>query len=265
VIQFSRYVPLLAERGARVSFLAPQRLHALLRGLPGDIGLSSAASPGDAFDFRCALMSLPSRAGLYRTKTPLPFPYLAVDQKRSAHWRQRLKEHGFKIGIAWQGTRWRGAPAGIVGRWMKLAEFYPLSRISEVRLISLQRGEGSEQLAELHRDMRVETLGDDLDSGPDAFADTAAAMQHLDLIISCDTAIAHLAGALGRPAWIALQHVPEWRWGLTGHTTPWYPSVRLFRQPTRGDWPSVFARIAAELQTLIHQSSFLDSPLRPAP
>jgi tetratricopeptide (TPR) repeat protein len=247
VLQFGRFVPLLAQKGAQVGFLAPERLHALLKHLPGNIRLLSPASAGDAFDFYCALMSLPSRLNLHRTKTPLAFPYLAVDPARSAQWRHRLGGHGFKIGIAWQGTRWRGGPAGIVGRWMKLAEFYPLSRVPDVRLISLQRGEGTEQLTALPGGMTVETLGDDFDSGPDAFADTAAAMQHLDLIISCDTAIAHLAGALNRPTWIALQHVPEWRWGLSGDTSPWYPSVRLFRQPRRGDWSSVFAEMAAEL------------------
>jgi hypothetical protein len=192
-------------------------------------------------------MSLPSKLDFHRTKATLAFPYLAVDPDRSAEWRRRLGSHSFKIGIAWQGNRWRGAPAGIVGRWMKLAELQPLSQVPGVRLIDLQKGEGTEQLAALPHGLRVETLGDDFDSGPDAFADTAAVMQHLDLIVSCDTAIAHLAGALGRPTWIALQHVPEWRWGLAGDTTPWYPSVRLFRQPKRGDWGSVFVQMAAEL------------------
>jgi hypothetical protein len=132
-----------------------------------------------------------------------------------------------------------------------LAEFQPLSQIPGVRLISLQKNQGVEQVAALPAGMTVQTLGEDFDAGPDAFADTAAVMQHVDLIISCDTSIAHVAGTLGRPAWIALKHVPEWRWMLAGGASPWYPSVRLFRQQTRGDWNAVFREIAAELSAVL--------------
>jgi ADP-heptose:LPS heptosyltransferase len=116
-----------------------------------------------------------------------------------------------------------------------------------VRLISLQKNNGVEQLENLPAGMRVETLGDDFDSGLDAFIDTAAAMECVDLIITADTAIAHLAGALARPTWVALKHVPDWRWLLDRSDSPWYPTMKLFRQPSPGDWPSVFADIEAEL------------------
>src|SRR6185295_6228418 len=145
----------------------------------------------------------------------------------------------------------RGGPAGIVGRWMKLAEFHPLAQIPNVRLISLQKNEGVDQLRGLPAGMNVETLGDDFDTGPDAFADTAAVMLHLDLVITCDTSIAHVAGALGRPTWVMLQFVPEWRWMLEGSTSPWYPTVRLFRQTQRRDWRSVFGEMTAKLTKLI--------------
>jgi hypothetical protein len=95
--------------------------------------------------------------------------------------------------------------------------------------------------------LRIETLGGDFDAGPDAFLDAAAVMQCLDLIVTSDTSVAHLAGALGRPVWVSLQHVPDWRWLLQGETCHWYPTMRLFRQPRRGDWASVFARIAARI------------------
>jgi hypothetical protein len=98
--------------------------------------------------------------------------------------------------------------------------------------------------------MTVETLGDNFDAGPQAFADAVAVAEHLDLIITCDTSIAHVMGARGRPTWIALKYVPEWRWRLTGSGSPWYPTARLFRQQTRGDWSAVFREMAAELSRM---------------
>ena len=251
IIQFSRYLPMLSERGAAVSFQVPEKMHALLAGLPGGIRLIAQAAADDRFDFHCGAMSLPSRLDDNLSNIPFPAPYLSVDPGRATEWRRRLGEHGFKIGISWQGTRWRGGPAGIVGRWMKLAEFHPLAQIPNVRLISLQKNEGVDQLRGLPAEMNVETLGDDFDTGPDAFADTAAVMLHLDLVITCDTSIAHVAGALGRPTWVMLQFVPEWRWMLEGSTSPWYPTVRLFRQTQRRDWRSVFGEMTAKLTKLI--------------
>src|SRR5262249_25865036 len=107
-------------------------------------------------------------------------------------------------------------------------------------------------------DCQIETLGDDFDSGPDAFVDTAAAMESLDLIITSDTSIAHLAGALARPTWVALKRVPDWRWMLDREDSPWYPTMRLFRQPERDDWRSVFAAIERELRSL-HSFPFVEA------
>lgn len=250
IILFSRYLLQLAETGANVAFLVPDNLRGILSGLPGGIRLLSSVGRDDRFDFRCALMSLPYRLAANLTDIPLPIPYLAVDPQRSLSWGQRLGPQGFKVGIAWQGALWHGG-AAIVGRSIPLPEFRPLSQIPGVRLISLQKNHGVEQLAALPAGMNVETLGENFDAGPDAFADTAAVMQHLDLIVTCDTSIAHLAGALGRPAWIALKHVPEWRWMLDGSASPWYPSVRLFRQPARGDWSAVFRDIASQLRAVL--------------
>ena len=122
-----------------------------------------------------------------------------------------------------------------------------MARIPGIRLISLQKHHGLDQLATAPAELRVETLGDEFDSGPDAFVDTAAIMQCLDLVITSDTAIPHLAGALGRPVWVGLQHVPDWRFLLTGETSAWYPTMRLFRQERRGDWSGVFAQMAERL------------------
>jgi hypothetical protein len=121
-------------------------------------------------------------------------------------------------------------------------------------LISLQKGEGLHHLADVPKDVRVETLGDDFDSGPDAFVDTAAVMSSLDIVITADTSIAHLAGALGHNTWVALKYVPEWRWMLDRTDSPWYPTMRLFRQSTRNDWAPVFANIAQELRSFVRTS-----------
>jgi ADP-heptose:LPS heptosyltransferase len=124
-----------------------------------------------------------------------------------------------------------------------------------VRLISLHRGSGEAQLAGLPDGMTVETLGAEFDSGPDAFLDSAAVMEVCDLVITSDTAIAHLAGALGRPAWVALRHVPDWRW-LFGRPeyqdrSPWYPTLRLYRQSTSGDWAGLFRRIESNVRRMV--------------
>ena len=120
--------------------------------------------------------------------------------------------------------------------------------------ISLQKTHGLDQLRNLPADTTVETLGDGSDNGPDAFIDTAAVMSHLDLIITSDTSIAHVAGALGRPTWVALKYVPDWRWLLDRDDTPWYPTMRLFRQQTRDDWSTGFREMAVELDTILSKA-----------
>ena len=123
-----------------------------------------------------------------------------------------------------------------------------MAAIPGVRLISLQKGEGSEQLDRLPAGMTVERLGEDFDAGDGAFIDTAAVMEACDLVITMDTSIVHLAGALGRPTWTALKSVPEWRWLLERPDSPWYPTMTLYRQPRFGDWDSVFAAMASDLK-----------------
>jgi hypothetical protein len=118
-------------------------------------------------------------------------------------------------------------------------------------LISLQKDHGLGQLAELPEDLIIETLGEDFDNGPDAFVDTAAVMSGLDLVITSDTSIAHLAGALARPTWIALQYLPLWAWMFDREDSPWYPTVRLFRQSERDNWNPVFAKMERELRSLV--------------
>src|SRR5262249_47534692 len=137
-----------------------------------------------------------------------------------------------------------------------------ITRIPGVRVISLQYKDGLDQLAQLPPDAAIETLDDDFNRGPDAFVDTAAVISNLDLVISCCTAVAHLAGAMGRPAWVALKHVPAGGWWGDGDESPGYPGLRLFGQPARGDWTSVFARIERELHPLLDQLSAAHLPHR---
>jgi len=136
-------------------------------------------------------------------------------------------------------------------RSIRLAEFIPLAALPRVRLISLQKYHGLDQLCVVPPACKIETLGDSFENGPDAFVEAAAVMESLDLIITCDTSVAHLAGALGRPTWLALKHVPDWRWMLDRDDSPWYPTMRLFRQPERDDWRSVFAMMELELRSRI--------------
>ena len=175
---------------------------------------------------------------------PANVAYLRAEPELAEKWAARIGPAGVKIGIVWQGNP--NAEADMA-RSMPLEAFAPLAATPGARLISLQKGFGVEQLADPPPGLRVETLGEDFDAGPDAFVDAAAAMTHLDLVVTCDTAIAHLAGALGRPVWVALKKDAEWRWLRDRDDSPWYPTMRLFRQKQRGDWSGVFADMAARL------------------
>jgi hypothetical protein len=192
-------------------------------------------------------MSLPYRFRTELATIPAATPYLAAEAERIAHWKQVVGDRGFKVGIAWQGNP---NVKMDIGRSLPLREFLPLSQLEGVRLISLQKDAGYDQIANLPAGMQVETLGAEFDSGPDAFVDTAAVMQSMDLIVTSDTSIPHLAGALRRPVWVALKKVPEWRFMLGRNDSPWYPDMKLFRQTAAGEWRSVFERIADELRQL---------------
>ncbi len=247
VLQFSRYLLALSSMGAQVTFYVRANIHRLLRSLGAKIRLTESHQPGARYDYQCALMSLPAAFGANFVHAPTKFPYLAAEAPLVRKWRRRIGDHGLKIGIAWQGSLAKNADRG---RSMPLRFFQAIGAVPGVRLISLQKGFGSEQIADLPATMVVETFDSDMDQGADAFTDTAAVMTCLDLIVTCDTSIAHLAGALGRPVWLALKRVAEWRWLLDRTDTPWYPTMKLYRQPSRDDWASVFDRIAADVAGL---------------
>ena len=195
------------------------------------------------FDYHVPLLSLPLAFKTTLQSLPNRVPYLSADPALVTKWRTRIGARGVRIGVCWQGSRNKID----FGRSFPLRHFEAISKIDHVRLISLHRGEGEDQLADLPEGMAVEMPGDDFDSGPDAFVDTAAVMMSCDLVITSDTAVAHLAGALGVKTWVALKYVPDWRWLLDREDSPWYPATRLFRQTSEGDWAGVFNSMKNEL------------------
>jgi tetratricopeptide (TPR) repeat protein len=243
-LQFSRYLALAQAQAARVVFAPQQRLKRLLQGLSPKVEVIDQKTAPENFDFHTPLLSMPLAFGTLPDTVPADIPYLQAEPALVEKWAARIGSHGYRIGICWSG----GTNFGLGQRFFPLAALASIAALPGVRLISLQTGNGLEQLATLPPGMTVETLGEDFDAGADAFIDTAAILPSLDLVISCDTSVAHLAGAMGRPCWVALKRQPEWRWGTEGDTTPWYPTMTLFRQAGFGDWDSVFAAMTAKLK-----------------
>jgi tetratricopeptide (TPR) repeat protein len=246
-IQFARYLPALKDLGAYVSYLARRKLHRLFHTLNGSITLLSEIPQNSRFDFQCPLMNLPGVFENLGLPIPNKTPYLAAEPGRVAKWKSRIGDHGFRIGIIWQGNQ----DDGFYVRSYPPYALQPLAEIPGVRLISLQINGGTEQLENLPPGMRIERLDPDFDTGEDAFVDSAAVIEVLDLIITCDTSIAHLSGALGRPIWIALSEAPEWRWQRHRDDSVWYPTARLFRQEEKDDWKSLFLRMAGALAEVL--------------
>jgi tetratricopeptide (TPR) repeat protein len=244
-LQFIRYAALVRERGGTVIVQCQQALLPLLRRCPGIDRLIPDGGTFPGFAVQAPLMSLGGIFGTTLATIPASVPYLFADPDLVEHWRLQLAPvRGLRVGIAWQGSK---THAWDRHRSIPPEQFGVLARLPGVRLISLQKGDQ----AEAGRGAPVLSLGRRLDEDAGPFMDTAAIMQNLDLVITADTAIAHLAGALGVPVWVGLCAAPDWRWLLQGETSPWYPTMRLFRQWVPGDWEDVFTRLAAELQRLL--------------
>jgi tetratricopeptide (TPR) repeat protein len=242
-IQFIRYAPLVKRYGARVVVQCQKPLLRLLASCPGIDVLIGQGDSLPAFDVHAPLLSLPGILKTALDSVPATVPYLSAAPPLVERWREELgKLDGLKIGVGWQG---RPTHLGDCFRSIPLARFGALARIPGVRLISLQKGAGVEQLQEASDRFLITEAGSRLED----FMDTAAVMMNLDLVIACDTALVHLAGALGVPVWVALPLSSDWRWLLDRNDSPWYPTMRLFRQKKLGDWASVFE----ELSTAIRQ------------
>jgi hypothetical protein len=242
-IQFFRFAIVLEKRGARVILSVQDELVRLLRDSGHPIEIVGAAGIPQVFDYHIPLSSLPLALNSGADLLAHTVPYIRPEAARTLRWRQRIGPEGLKVGISWQGTVGRDDR-----RAFPLTAFDALTDIDGVRLISLQKGTGSEQLAAHRSNERpgIETLNG-FDEGPDAFFDTVAILSSLDLVITLDSALAHLAGASGRPVWVALQRVPDWRWQLRRGDSPWYPTMRLFRQQVAGGWGHPFTQIRQAL------------------
>ena len=246
ILQFIRYASLVEQRGGRVLVEAPARLMPLLRTCPGIDQLIAQGTDPPPFDVHALLLSLPALLGTRLATVPANTPYLTADPALVEKWRVELSGvTGFKVGIAWQGN-----PSQQTDRLRSVAltGFAPVAAVEGVHIYSLQKGAGTEQLGSVANCFSITDLGSRLDETTGAFMDTAAVLMNLDLVITVDTAMAHLAGALGVPVWLALSFAPDWRWLRERPDSPWYFSMRLFRQVRPGDWHSVFEQMAGEIR-----------------
>jgi tetratricopeptide (TPR) repeat protein len=240
-LHFARYIPLLAARAGKITLRVHQQLVALLReSLTGITVLGDRGDPGP-YDCDTVLLSLPRLLRTRLETIPVDLPYLRPPARAALRWRTRLREmDGLKVGIAWAGN-----PEHINDprRSLDLSVLAPLFAVRGTSFASLQVGP---RAADLRREPAIDDLSPDLND----FSDTAGAMAALDLVITVDTSVAHLAGALGKPVWLLLPWVTDWRWMLEREDCPWYPTMRLFRQKRGDDWADVIARAATELEAV---------------
>ena len=243
-IQFIRFLPQVAQRGGRAIVECPPWLVRLLGCVPGIAELVPFGSPLPEFAVHAPLLSLLHLLRATPETLPSP-PYLSVPDSTRVTLQadsDRFDDR-FKVGIVWAGNPNHQRDHD---RSTTLEQFLPLLAVEGVAFYSLQKGPRSPELAQFSQRSQIQDLSAELED----FADTAAAIEQLDLVISVDTSVAHLAGALGKPVWVLLSHNADWRWMLDRNDTPWYHTLRLFRQSQRGDWAGVFARVAQELQAI---------------
>jgi tetratricopeptide (TPR) repeat protein len=247
-IQFIRYIPLVAGCGGSVIIECPRPLLEFFSSVRGGSKLVAAGDPLPPFETHIPMMSLPFVFGTTLETIPQNVPYIFTDAARRQFWREWLGDDRSrpKVGLAWAG---RTDTIRRSRRAVRLHQLLPLFRVQDVDLVSLQMDDRAAEIWQLPGKQRIldpsEHIGD--------FADTAALVSQLDLVISIDTAVAHLAGALGKPAWVMLPFAPDWRWMLGRTDSPWYPTMRLFRQQRAGEWDAVVAEIRKELQRLAEE------------
>jgi tetratricopeptide (TPR) repeat protein len=239
-IQFIRYLPLVMRKGGKVILELPDSLRPLIPDTEGLVGMHRRGDVLPAFDVHCPLMSLPLAFGTTATTIPASVPYLRTPAERVEAWRSRLAHLGRpRIGLVWSG---KPTHKNDHNRSISLSSLNPVLSVPGLAFVSLQRE---------YRETEIPALANlpilRLDEAITDFADTAAAIGELDLVIAVDTAVAHLVGALGKPLWLLLSHIQDWRWMHNRTDSPWYPSARLFRQSQIGDWDGVIADVAQEL------------------
>jgi Flp pilus assembly protein TadD len=253
MVQFSRFGPLVADLGAKVTLEVPNELHELMKSLGHGIEVVAEGDPRPPCEFRCPLMSLPKALGLRPDRIPAPRSYLSASADRLAAWDARLGQSTRpRVGLVWFGS-FAGGIANL--KSMAFEDMLTLTNC-EADFFSLQKQQPLDDASAFQRDDTLVDLGPELKD----FADTAAAMSKLDLIITVDTASAHLAGALGKPVWILLSTQPEWRWP-DGPATPWYPTARLFRQSVACEWGQPLAEVREALRSWIFDRRSSEQPI----
>tara|TARA_X000000368_G_scaffold303113_1_gene241568 strand:+ start:89 stop:2071 length:1983 start_codon:yes stop_codon:yes gene_type:complete len=239
IIQFSRYLLLLKEKGAKVTFKVRKDLHKLLSTIQEDINLTSQYPNYEEIDFESPLLSLPYLLGTDIQNIPTQQRYIFANEKKITYWNKRLDNKKFKIGINWQGSK--------DDKSFELNNLKNIAELPKVQLISLQKGESEKDLNNI--DFPITSFNGEIDNDGDAFVDTAAIIVNCDLIITCDTSIAHLSGALGKKTWILLKKIPDWRWMLSRSDTPWYKNAILFRNTNIKNWQPIFKTIYKKIKT----------------
>jgi len=242
-IHFVRYVSMVAEKGLRVILGCQKELKTLLESVEGLSQVIAFGEPSPMFDIRCPLLSLP---GIFKTSIanmPSEVPYVFPGDEIVRRWWGRISGHRKELNI---GISWSGSPGHVNdrNRSLPLEMLIPLTILNGIAFYSLQKELAGPNDMELMKKMNVIDYTEDIHD----FSDTAGIIMNLDLVISVDTAVVHLAGALGRTVWTLLPFSPDWRWLLDREDTPWYPTMRLFRQPSPGDWASVINKVIHELK-----------------
>lgn len=243
-INFCRFLTKLREMGANVYFEPQKELAGLF--ISSNLGVDIVKDAPVEFDYHVPLLALPGLLGINDSNIPYNGKYLNADPEKVNYYKEKYFSNDcFKLGINWQCKnrlhvdQYRSVP--------HISYFYPLMGFANMKIYSFQKGCATEQLENLPEGLQVVNLGD----GFNDFTDTAAALENLDLLISVDTSVPHLAAALGKPAWVLLQTVPDFRWGLEGENTPWYSTMQLFRQSSRNNWEEVITRVEEKLQKVI--------------
>jgi tetratricopeptide (TPR) repeat protein len=246
-IQFIRYVPLVAGHDGKIIIECQPELQRLFQTVHPSAQVIARGDPLPRFDVHCGLLSLPRIFGTTLGNIPNAVPYLYADDQKAAKWRARLADDpsAFNVGLVWTGN-----PANRLNRnrAVDFSMLAGLGNVAGVRFVSLQKGAATVNAKNPPPGFEIVDWTDELKD----FSDTAALITNLDLIISVDTAVAHLSAAMNKPVWLLIPFMPEWRWMLVREDSPWYPTMRLFRQETRGDWGAVVSRIAKELSSVLN-------------
>jgi hypothetical protein len=255
-LQFSRFAQSVSDRGGRVILQVQPKLHRLLSQTPGAMEVTGEAVSDDRFDLQCPLWSLPLMLGITPATIPPVVQKLCIDPEQRRFWRDRLdsaRKNGRQINI---GLAWSGSPNYALDyrRSIKTQSLAPLASVPGVNWISLQKRDGTAETANASMPLQLLDWTDELND----FADTAALIAELDLVITVDTAVNHLSASMGKPTWSLLMFAPDFRWQRDREDSPWYSTVKLFRQPATGDWDTPIRRVIEELARLGGESPVAD-------